>query len=480
MRSHSRTGVALLLVLSLARIAGAQTKLTPYQQLGRDLLRELVETNTTFLHGNTTRAAEQLAARFRAAGFPAGDVQIVGPDTGRDAKDRNLIVRYRGRGQRRPVLLIGHLDVVEARREDWVRDPFTLVEEDGHFYGRGTFDIKNGVAAWVAALLRMKLEGVVPDGDLVLALTAGEEMGGGYNGIQWLLANRRDLVDAAYALNPDMGSGELRDGRPFVMDVSAAEKVFQTYHLTVRNPGGHSSLPVKDNAIYRLASALTRLGAYEFPLQTNAVTRAYFARMGALDTSALAAAMRAVGATETPDGTAAARLSAHSAWYSALLRTTCVATMVEAGHAVNALPQRAMATVNCRILPGVDPAEIERTLHTVLADSAVVLTRADTAHPSPPSVLTEPVERAIRTAMQGIWGALPIIPTMETAASDGLYLRNAGIPVYGVTGYFVDLNVSADVRAHGLDERISVKGFYEQLEFTYRLLRALDDTRAAL
>ncbi|HKO16922.1 MAG TPA: M20/M25/M40 family metallo-hydrolase, partial [Gemmatimonadaceae bacterium] len=289
-RTHSRALLATLALLAMPASLPAQAPLTPYQTLGRELLRQLVETNTTYSAGSTTRAAQLLAARFRAAGFPAADVQIVGPDTGRDSRNRNLVVRCRGRGARPPVLLIGHLDVVEARRADWVLDPFTLTERGGYFYGRGTLDMKNGDASWVAALLRMKQEGVVPAGDYVLALTAGEEGGGGYNGIQWLLAHRRDLLGSpAYVLNADAGGGELHDGRPIAMDVQAAEKVFQTYYLTVRNPGGHSSLPEKDNAIYRLAAALGRISAYEFPMQTNAVTRAYFARSAPLETGQLAA-----------------------------------------------------------------------------------------------------------------------------------------------------------------------------------------------
>jgi acetylornithine deacetylase/succinyl-diaminopimelate desuccinylase-like protein len=474
---HRSSPLALSFLLAIAAAGRAQSPLTPYRSLGRDILRELIETNTTHSAGSTTKAAERMAARFRSAGFADGDVQIVGPDTGKDAKDRNLVVRYRGRGARRPVLLIGHLDVVEARREDWVLDPFTLTERDGHFYGRGTLDMKNGVAAWVSALLRMKQEGVAPAGDFILALTAGEEGAGGYNGIQWLLAHRRDLVDAAYVLNADAGGGELHDGKPVEMDVQAAEKVFQSYRLTVRNAGGHSSLPEKDNAIYRLAAALGRLAAYEFPFQTNAITREYFARTAGLNQGDLAAELRAVSAKPTVDGAAAARLAARSPFYNALLRTTCVATLIEGGHAVNALPQRAAATVNCRILPGVDPAEIERTIRTVVADTAVAISRADTATPSPPSPLAPPVEQAIRSATTSIWGPLPLVPTMETGATDGLFLRNAGIPVYGVSGYFADPNSPPDTRAHGLDERIGVKAYYDQLEFTYQLLKALDQTR---
>ncbi len=465
--------LSLAFAIALASAAGAQSPLTPYQSLGHDLLRELVETNTTYSAGSTTRAAEALAARFRAAGFAAVDVQIVGPDSGRDAKDRNLVVRYRGKGTRRPVLLIGHLDVVEARREDWVLDPFALTERNGYFYGRGTLDMKNGDAGWVVALLRMKQEGIVPAGDYILALTAGEEGGGGYNGIAWLLAHRRDLIDGTYALNADAGGGELRQGRPIAMDVQAAEKVFQTYRLTVRNPGGHSSLPERDNAIYRLSAALGRLAAYEFPLQTNAITRAYFTLTAPLGEARLASDLSAVGSSAVPDSAAASRLARVSPFFNAQLRTTCVATMIQCGHAVNALPQRVTATVNCRILPDVDPKDVERAIRTVVADTAVAVSRADTATASPPSPLPAHVEHAIRDVTASMWGPLPIIPMMETGATDGLFLRNAGVPVYGVSGYFVDLNNSADVRAHGLDERIGVKAFYDQIEFTYRLLKAL-------
>jgi acetylornithine deacetylase/succinyl-diaminopimelate desuccinylase-like protein len=333
--------------------------------------------------------------------------------------------------------------------------------------------MKNGDASWVASLLRMKQEGFVPRGDYVLALTAGEEGGGGYNGMRWLIAHRRELLDVEYVLNADSGGGELRDGKPLALDVQAAEKVFQTYHLTVRNSGGHSSLPTKDNAIYRLAAALGHVAAYDFPVQTNAVTRGYFARTAALSSDALAADLRAVSATERPDSAAAARLAARSPFYNAQLRTTCVATQIAGGHAVNALPQRAEATVNCRILPGNDPAGVERTLRTLVADTAVVVARADTAVASPPSALPPAVEQTIKSVTASIWGPLPIVPNMETGATDGLFLRNAGLPVFGANGLFVDPNSIPDTRAHGLDERIGVKEFYDQLEFTYRLLKAL-------
>ncbi|HEY7879033.1 MAG TPA: M20/M25/M40 family metallo-hydrolase [Gemmatimonadaceae bacterium] len=475
-RLHVRalaTFASVALVALPAVATAQQAPLTPYQSLGRDLLREMVETNTEYSIGSTAKLAELLAARFRAAGFPAADVQVVGPDTGSDAKDKNLVVRYRGHGTRRPILLIGHLDVVEAKRSDWVLDPFKLTERDGHFYGRGTLDMKNGDASWVAALLRMKQEGVVPPGDIILALTAGEEGGGGYNGIQWLLANDRDAIKAQYALNADAGGGELRDGKPIAMDVQAAEKVYHSVLLTTHDPGGHSSLPRTDNAIYALAAALGRVSAYAFPFQTNAVTRAYFSRTAALVPPALAADMRAVSASATPDRAAVARLAARSPYYNALLRTTCVATLIQGGHAENALPQSATATVNCRMMPGTDPTEVERAIRRIVADSAVHVTPADTAKPSPPSPLPPGLDQTLERTTASVWAPLPIVPSMETGATDGLYLRNAGMPVYGVSGLFVDPNNSADTRAHGLNERIGVQAFYDQLEFTYRLLKAL-------
>jgi acetylornithine deacetylase/succinyl-diaminopimelate desuccinylase-like protein len=465
--------------IALTTLLIAQQPLTPYQRMGRDILRELVETNTEHSIGSTTKAAELLAARFRAAGFSASDVQVVGPDTGSDSKDKNLLVRYRGAGKRRPILLIGHLDVVEARPSDWARNPFALIEENGYFFGRGTLDMKNGDAAWVAGLLRMKQEGVVPEGDYILALTAGEEGGGGYNGVEWLLANRHDLLgvpfaDVQYVLNADAGGGELRNGKATALDVQAAEKVFYSVTLTARNPGGHSSLPRRDNAIYALARVLDRLSAYEFPLRTNSVTRGYFAQTASLvDDARLAAEMRAVSATDVPDSTAAAHLAARSAFYNAQLRTTCVATLLQGGHAENALPQMAQATVNCRMLPGTNPNDVESTLRRVIADTSVVVAVVRPSVASPPSVLPPAMHSAIQQVVNSLWGALPIVPNMETGATDGLFLRNAGVPVYGVSGLFADPTIDADNRAHGLDERIGVHAFYDQLEFTYRLLRRL-------
>ena len=461
-------------VLVLARVAGAQQSAvqagkssvdpSTYHQLGHSILRDLIETNTTGSSGNTTTAAEQLQVRFREAGFPDEDVQVVGPT----AKNRNLVVRYRGSGARKPVLLIAHLDVVEAKREDWTFDPFKLTESDGYFYGRGTQDQKGGAAMLATALLRLEQEHFAPDRDLILALTAGEEGGMPYNGVEWLLRNKRDLIDAEYTINVDAGGGELENGKPTLFDVQAAEKVYHSVALTVKNPGGHSSLPRKDHAIYSLARALERIAAYDFPARPNDVVKAYFAKAAATVPALTAADMRKI-ASGSNDPAAISRLSS-TPFYNALMRTTCVATMLEGGHAPNALPQTARAVVNCRMLPGADPAAVEKALVRAINDTTVHLAPIDTARPSPASPLRPDVFNAVESSVKAIWGNVPIVPVMETGATDGLFLRNAGVPVYGFNGLFIATN---DVRAHGKDERILITSFDHGLDFTYDLLKRI-------
>jgi len=455
---------ALVAVIASSTAAAQLPSKSDYHALGHAILRELIETNTTASAGNTTVAAEQLQVRFKDAGFAPEDDQVVGPTP----KNRNLVVRYRGSGPHKPVLLLAHLDVVEAKREDWTYDPFVLTENGGYFYGRGTQDQKGGAAMLVAALLRLKQEKFVPDRDLILALTAGEEGGMPYNGVQWLIANQKPLIDAEYVINVDAGGGELENGKHTLFDVQAAEKVFHSVSLTAKNPGGHSSLPRKDNAIYALARALERVGAYEFPAKPNDVVKKYFAQAASTVAPQAAADMRAVSAgTATP--AAIARLS-NTPLYNALMRTTCVATMLSGGHAPNALPQTAAATVNCRMLPGDDPAAVERALVRAIGDTAVHLTPLDTAVPSPASPLRPDVFSAVETSAKAIWGNVPIVPIMETGATDGLYLRNAGVPVYGFSGLFIATN---DVRAHGKDERILVSAFDDGLDFTYDFLQRI-------
>ena len=463
--------VSLLVSLLTSPHEIAQNTPAEHERLGRDLLRELIQTNTTHSTGSVTAASELMAARLIAAGFPKTDVQVVGPSE----KKRNLVARYRGKGTRKPILLIAHLDVVEARREDWSFDPFMLVEKDGYFYGRGTNDQKGGAATLVAAFIRLRQEGWTPDRDLILALTADEE-GGPENGVAWLLANRRDLIDAGYCINVDSGGGELRAGKVTALQVQAAEKVFASFTLTVKNPGGHSSLPTKDNAIYRLSAGLRRLATFEFPVRLNETTRAYFERM-APAAAAKAADMRmlAKGSSKAAIEAAAARLSATSPFYNALLHTTCVPTLLQGGHAENALPQTAQATVNCRLLPTEDPAAVRQTIERVLADPQIVVAPIAAATPSPPSPLAPEIFKAIEIAARGVWGArdgaeVRIVPYMETGATDGLFLRNAGMPVYGVSGIAYDPD---DMRAHGKDERILVKSFVEGLEFVYQLEKGL-------
>ena len=468
-RSASGTlSVAALVVLVAWATPAAQQPGTAMQPLGREILKELIETNTTLSSGNTTQASERMAARLITAGFPRADVVVVG---GPDPR-RNLVARLRGRaGGGQPVLFFAHLDVVEARREDWSMDPFVLTERDGWFYGRGTLDVKGGAATLVTAFCSLRQRGVVPERDLILALTADEE-GGPNNGIQWLLANRRDLIDAAYAINLDSGGPEIRGGRVSALTVQAAEKVFASYTLTVRNAGGHSSLPVPENAIYQLAAGLQRLASLVMPTRTSEITRAYFAAQAVLASGADAADMRAVSMLPTDDA-AARRLSAASPFYNAMLRTTCVPTLLDGGHAENALPQTARALVNCRMLPDEKPADVLEALVRAVADPQIEVAPKGTPTPSPPSPLAPDVLSAIEGAAQATWGSLSIVPLMETGATDGLYLRNTGMPVYGVTGIAYD---PEDVRAHGKDERILVRSFDEGVAFIERLIGVIGGT----
>ncbi len=454
---------SVLLVLLAAAVVSAQTG--PNDARAREIYKELIEINTTDTPaGNVTKAADAVAARLKAAGFSATDMQVLGPDP----RKGNLVVRYRGTGARKPLLLLAHLDVVEAKREDWSFDPFTFLEKDGFFYGRGTSDDKAMASQFVANLIRLKEEGFKPDRDLILALTADEE-GGDFNGVEWLVKNHKDLIDAEFAIN-EGGGGNMRRGRYLTNEVQASEKVFQDFHLEVTNAGGHSSLPVKDNAIYHLAAGLARLSAYDFPVELNEVTRAYFERSASVESDPkIAADMRAV-AKPTPDLSAAARLSASLPYYNSMMRTTCVATRLLGGHANNALPQMAGANVNCRILPGVSPASVKTKLVELLADSKISVAFVDEAHPSKPSPLRPDVMSVVESLTTQMYPGAVVVPVMSTGATDGLYLRNGEIPTYGVEGTFGDMD---DVRAHGKDERVGVKQYFEGLEFQYRLIKAL-------
>jgi acetylornithine deacetylase/succinyl-diaminopimelate desuccinylase-like protein len=463
---------AICLVLSFPH-AGAAIKdpqsaaISAEKQLARDIFKELIETNTTDSVGSTTKAAEAMAVRLKAAGFAPADVQVLGPDP----RKGNLVARLRGNGANKPILLIAHLDVVEAKREDWSFDPFKFTELDGYFYGRGTNDIKSGVAVLVANLIRLKQEGFTPSRDIIVALTADEE-GGCCNGVGWLLANHRELIDAEYCLNVDGGGGELKGGKQMLNEVQTSEKVYLSFSLEVLNRGGHSSLPEKDNAIYHLAEGLARLAKFDFPMKLNETTRSYFQKMANIETGQTARDMSAIAGIP-PDPQAAARL-AMMPYYNAMMRTTCVATELQAGHAENALPQRARAAVNCRLLPEDSPADIQQTLARVLADDQIKIAPLQKPRPAPLSPLRPDLVAPIERITAELWPGVPVVPIMSTGATDGLATRLAGIPTYGVSGLFDDID---DVRAHGKDERMGVKEFFDGLEFMYRLIKSLSTSR---
>ena len=437
-------------------------------ELARALLEQLIEIDTTDTErGDNTRAAQAMADALLEAGLPAEDVRVLVPD-GFPTKG-NLVARLRGSNpDAAPILLLAHIDVVEALPEDWSPDihPFDFMERDGYFYGRGTSDDKDECAIHTANLIRLHREGFVPDRDIVIALTADEE-GGTRNGVQFLLEEHRELIDAAFALN-EGGGGMEREGRRVSNNVQGAEKVYQSFDFAARNPGGHSSLPVKKNAIYDLSQALLAVQEVEFPVMLNEVTEEFFDRAAELIGGETGEAMRRVAAD--PDDAGALAVLSRQPAYNARLRTTCVATQIEGGHAENALPQLARANVNCRLLPDHDPADVAKALQELVDPFGVTVAPKAEATPSPPSPLTDEVLGAITRITEQMWPGVPVLPTMSTGATDGLYLRNAGIPVYGVSGIFGDMD---DVRAHGRDERIRIDHFHEGQEFLYRLVKAL-------
>src|SRR5690242_4942985 len=446
------------------------------KQLARDIFKQLIEINTTDSVGNVTTAAEAMAKRLRDGGFSDGDIKIAGPNE----RKKNLVARFRGTGKRKPILFIGHLDVVEALRSDWTTDPFEFIEKDGFFYGRGTEDMKEGDAILVTNFIRLKKEGYVPDRDLILALTADEE-GGSANGVDWLMKEHRDWIDAEYCINLDGGEFEKENGKPILAAIQASEKVYVDFQFESLNPGGHSSVPTPDNAIYHLAGALARLQSFSFPLHLNEITRSYFERMGALTSGQESADMKAV-AKEPPDPAAVRRLS-ENAYYSSLLHTTCVATMLSGGHAPNALPQTARANVNCRIFPGEDPQEVLRNLERVANDPKVKISivaqtgpdgKAVPVVPVPPSPLLPEVTKAMEKSLSSMWPGIPVVATMSTGATDGKYTRIGGIPTYGISCMFFDKN---DDRSHGKDERVGVQDFYDGLGFNYKLIRELSSSQ---
>ena len=454
---------ALLCVLSSVLSLGAQT-MPPAadQQLAHDIYKQFVEIQSGFTTGSTTPVAEAAAARLKAAGFPDSDIFIGGANP----KKMNIVVRYHGTGKAKPILLIAHTDVVEAKREDWSTDPFQFIEKDGYFYGRGTGDDKAQAAVWIANLIRYKREGFQPDRDIIVALTADEEGGGPFNGIDWLIKNHRDLIDAELALN-EGGWGESSGARKISNNLQVSEKYVINFRFEVHNKGGHSSLPVADNAIYHLAGALQRLSQFGFPLKTNEVTAAYFAQMAKIETGPISADLAKVaeGSEQAMQKVAAASTS-----WNATLRTTCVATQLEGGHAMNALPQLAAANVNCRVLPEDSPEYVQSTLRKVVADDQVAISIRGDAGKGPASPLRPDVLNAVKKASEAEWPGVPVVPIMVMGATDGRSLRIAGIPTYGIQGFFFDRD---DIRFHGKDERMGVKEFYEGQIFLYDLVKML-------
>jgi len=454
---------------SLATIAAASAAAAaprPDQLAFREIFRELVETDTSHSIGSCTSAAEKMAVHLRAAGFPESDIRLFA--VAEHPKDGGLVAVLPGTSHGlKALLLLAHLDVVEARREDWTRDPFTLIEEGGYFYGRGTFDDKSMDAVWVDTLIRLRKEGYLPKRTIKMALTCGEEAGAAFVGAEYLVKHERQLVDAAFALN-EFAYGVLdAQGHRVVMEVEAGEKTDQDYWLEVVNPGGHSSRPVKNNAIYHLAAGLTRLSEYEFPVQMNDTTRSYFSRMSTIVGGETGAAMKALVSDPT-DVKAAAALS-QDPRLNAMLRTTCVATLMDAGHASNALPQRARANINCRIFPGVAVEAVRQTLIAIVADPQISVT---TIEPSDPVVrpppLTAEIMKPIEQITHQIYPGIEVVPVLQAAGTDAIYMAEAGIPTYGVSGMFVDPDLG---NIHGLNERIRVQSLYDGRDFLYALVK---------
>jgi acetylornithine deacetylase/succinyl-diaminopimelate desuccinylase-like protein len=471
-----------LAALSLAAVAAAAQTAIPTtppadRAEAKAIFKQLIEINTTDTPlGNVTTATTAMQKRFLDAGFSPDDVHLLGPDP----RKMNLVVRIRAAGMpdAKPVVFLGHIDVVEALRKDWTTDPFEFVEKDGYYYGRGTQDMKDSDAALVSTFLRLHREGYKPHRDLILALTADEE-GGKFNGADWLVRQHRDLVDAVFVINPDSGGVELDKGRAVVADVEATEKVYADYQLTTADRGGHSSIPRPDNAIYELTTDLNKLAAYAFPFEMNEVTRTYFTNLAAQETGQSAADIKAILATP-PDLAAAARLSAEEPSFNSNFRTTCVATRLAGGHANNALPQSAQANVNCRIFPGHSPEEIRQQLIGIfldpkltvkyVSDSGVV---SDTAPERkamvPPAPIKEVFEPLTRLT-QALWPGTPVTPVMENGASDSIYFAQAGIPCYGYSAIALERD---DDRAHGQDERLPVESYWKSLDFFYAFSKAL-------
>ena len=461
-------GTVLLVTAAAGTLRAELNDVTKH--LARDIFQQLMEINTTDSVGSTTGAAQAMGKRLRDAGFAQADLYVGGANS----RKGNLVARIHGTGAHKPVLFIGHLDVVEARREDWSTDPFQLVEKDGYFYGRGALDMKAGDAMLVTTMARLRREHYQPDRDIIVALTADEE-GGTANGVEWLLKNHRDLIDAEFIINLDSGSFEMENGRRLLVGVQNSEKLNQDFELTVTNKGGHSSMPVPDNAIYHLIDGLTRLEHYTFPFELNETTRAYFEKMSAIVGGATGADMQAILRTPA-NAYAVGRISA-TPFYNAITHTTCVATSLDAGHVNNALPRVAKAIVNCRILPGRTSDQVLKILVKVMDEPEIAVTPIvglGNGQAIPPSPLLPDVMVPLEKTSDEMWPGVPVVPVMGTGATDGAYLRAAGIPTYGISGVWMDWN---DDRLHGRNERILVQSYYEAVDFFYRYVKELSSPR---
>jgi acetylornithine deacetylase/succinyl-diaminopimelate desuccinylase-like protein len=458
----------LLAGLTAAAGAAQGAELTPVQKQMRAIYQELVETNTTNSVGSCTVAAQKMAKRLKAGGFKDSELQIIIPPGG--PQKGNLVARLKGDGSKKPLLLLAHIDVVEAKREDWERDPFKLVEENGMFYARGASDDKAMAAAFVNNMLLYKKEKLPLKRDIIMALTCDEELvPSNFDGAEYLVKHHRALIDAEIALNEGGGGLLDKDGKPVRHGIQAGEKIYQSFQLEVTNPGGHSSAPFKDNAIYHLADGLSRLGQFSFPFKLSPVTRAYYERMSTIEKGQVAQDMKAI-LQDPPDQAALDRLYAVSPVHNSTVRTTCVATKVDAGHADNALPQRARATVNCRILPGEPIAEVQATLQRVVADDKIKITRIGDGVDGPMPPMTPVLMTAVEEISNAMWPGVPVVPTMSTGGTDGRFLNNAGIWTYGISGMFHGPEGSG---AHGLNEHIRVKSLYDGQEYLYRLGKRL-------
>lgn len=457
-----RLSCSALLVLSTGISQAQTTRPETEQQLAREIYKQFVEIQSGFSTGSTTPLVEAAAKRLKEAGFSADDIFIGGANPNK----ANLVVRYHGTGEQKPILLLAHTDVVEAKRADWSMDPFKMVEKDGYFYGRGTLDDKAQAALWIANLIQYKREGFKPKRDIIVALTADEEGNSPYNGIQWLIKNHKNKIDAEFALN-EGGWGDQLDGKKISQNVQVSEKYILNFRMEVTNKGGHSSLPTQDNAIYSLAGALERLSKLNFPLKTNEVTKAYFNKMAVNETGTVKKDM--LDASKNSQQ-AMQHLAESSTQWNAILRTTCTPTLLEGGHAMNALPQLAAVTINCRVMPDESPEMVEQTLIKTINDPIVQVKRLDELSNGPSSPLSPALLKTVSALTQEFWPSVPTIPVMVTGATDGRFLRAAGIPTYGIMGLFFERN---DIRAHGRDERISVQSFYEGQAFLYELVKEL-------